>query len=155
VITWTSPEVSVGLFCASALCIIPLVRKTSSGLLVSVSRTSIGSSRRRDGTSKTNGHANGTATFGSQRGTGEVYELKSADESDFGREAQPREGNTFWVRSDSDEGTEESTYDAARTGDGRLRRLSGFLCREGTIRKTARQHAREKRVLLSSWMYNV
>jgi hypothetical protein len=58
----------------------------------------IGSSRRRDGTSKANGYVNGTATFGPRRGRGEAYELNSADECEFGTEAQPREGNTFWMR---------------------------------------------------------
>jgi hypothetical protein len=31
-----------------------------------------------------------------------------------------REGNDFWVRSDSEEGSEESAYDATRTGDGKV-----------------------------------
>lgn len=64
VTTWTSLEVSVGLFCSSAQCIRPLIRKISPGLLASVSRTLIESSRRRDGTSKANGYTNGQLRLG-------------------------------------------------------------------------------------------
>jgi len=52
--------------------------------------------------------------------------LKSANEG--GREAQPREGSTFWVRSNSDERTEEAAYDAGSTGDGKIMKPCEDLC---------------------------
>ncbi|KAN0099524.1 hypothetical protein V8E51_013299 [Hyaloscypha variabilis] len=106
VTTWTSLEVGIGLFCASAPTIRPLIRQIAPNLLVSISQTLSGTSRRQRtkyGTGKTNGYVNGMATFGSRRA--EAFELKSRDEGEFGErtEGQPREGSTFWVRSDGDE----------------------------------------------------
>jgi hypothetical protein len=135
VTTWTSLEVSVGLFCASAPCIRPLIRQIAPNLLASVSRTLSGISRQRAtkyGTSKTNGYANGTATFSSRRGArGEAFELKSVDEGEFGKQAQPREGNTFWVRSDSDEISEESGQDTERKADGKIMKTVRVSVQEG------------------------
>ncbi|KAE9364430.1 hypothetical protein N431DRAFT_563737 [Stipitochalara longipes BDJ] len=129
VTTWTSLEVSIGLFCTSAPTIRPLIRQIAPNFLVSVSRTLSGTSKRQGtkyGTGNTNGYVNGTATFGSRMGPGraEAFELKSRDEGEFGERtvSQSREGNTFWVRSDSDESSRESGEDEEGKVDGGIRK---------------------------------
>jgi hypothetical protein len=108
--TWTSIEVSVGLFCASAPAIRPLIRKIAPNLFPSVSQSlSRGGTLRQSGTkhalSKRNGYVHGTMMSRSRRGVGrdEAFELDSWDEGDFGKGRREEVGNTFWVRTDSDE----------------------------------------------------
>jgi hypothetical protein len=135
VTTWTSLEVSVGLFCASAPCIRPLIRQIAPDFLASVSRTFSGSSRQRGtkyGTSKANGYAKGAATFGSRRGgRGEAFELQSADEGEFGKEAQPREGNSFWIRTDSDVLSQQSGHIGGSKTDGKSLKTVRVSVQEG------------------------
>ncbi|PMD37525.1 hypothetical protein L207DRAFT_531807 [Hyaloscypha variabilis F] len=123
VTTWTSLEVSIGLFCASAPTIRPLIRQIAPNLLVSISQTLSGTSRRQGTkyeTGKKNGYVTGTAKFGSRRA--EAFELKSRDEGEFGErtEGQPREGSTFWVRSNSDE-------ESRASGDGDIMKTVRLL----------------------------
>lgn len=55
--------------------------------------------------SKRNGYVHGTMMSRSRRGVGrdEAFELDSWDEGDFGKGRRGEVGNTFWVRTDSDE----------------------------------------------------
>ncbi|KAH8776000.1 hypothetical protein F5882DRAFT_162477 [Hyaloscypha sp. PMI_1271] len=122
--TWTSIEVSVGLFCASAPAIRPLIRKIAPNLFPSVSQTlSRGGTLRQSGTkhalSKRNGYVHGTTMSRSRRGVGrdEAFELDSWDEGEFGKGRMGEVGNTFWVRTDSDE---EERRNKKRTVDGKI-----------------------------------
>jgi hypothetical protein len=108
--TWTSIEVSVGLFCASAPAIRPLIRKIAPNLFPSESQTlNRGGTLRQSGTkhgvSKRYGYVNGTATSGPRRGVGrgEAFELESWDEGEFGKGRRGEVGTTFWIRTDGDE----------------------------------------------------
>jgi hypothetical protein len=145
--TWTSLEVNVGLFCASAPYIRPLLRQIAPNLPASVSRTFSGTSRQRGtnyGISKTNGYVNGMATFGSRRGgRGEAFELKSADDREFGKQAQPRERNTFWVRTDSDEISEESD-DAKSKTSGKIMKTVRVSVQEGA-RPSANEEGKDRK----------
>ena len=66
----------------------------------------------------------GTAKFGSRRA--EAFELKSRDEGEFGErtEGQPREGSTFWVRSNSDE-------ESRASGDGDIMKTVRVSVKDG------------------------
>jgi len=92
---------------------------------------------------------NGTATFGSRMGGGraEAFELKSRDEGEFGErmEGQPREGNTFWVRSDSDEESRESGEDVKGRGNGGIRKTVRVSVQEG-VRADAREEREKERI---------
>jgi hypothetical protein len=84
------------------------------------------------------------ATFGSRRGgRGEAFELKSADDREFGKQAQPRERNTFWVRTDSDEISEESD-DAKSKTSGKIMKTVRVSVQEGA-RPSANEEGKDRK----------